>query len=141
MQQAARYSILQPLFAFKVISLERRRALACRHSGIATSVMTSASKSTVNSGQSASQETPSKEAGPSSSKKEAPDFGWTGPVPSHEGGDKEENFMNKPPYTWTSNKFRASFRSQCFCGNVAFEFAGEPYTFVFSYIFVTHTAE
>lgn len=34
--------------------------------------------------------------------KPIPDTGWTGPLPSKDGGDGEPDFLNKPPYTWTS---------------------------------------
>lgn len=37
--------------------------------------------------------------------KPTPDTGWTGPVPSQQGGDAEQDFLNKPPYTWISEKF------------------------------------
>jgi hypothetical protein len=43
--------------------------------------------------------------------KPAPETGWTGPIPSQEGGDSEPDFLNKPPYTWKSegDKFVAKY--------------------------------
>ena len=41
--------------------------------------------------------------------KPIPDTGWTGPVPSQKGGDYEQDFLNKPPYTWTSDKFMPKY--------------------------------
>jgi hypothetical protein len=39
--------------------------------------------------------------------KPVPDTGWKAPLPSKDGGDKEPDFLNKPPYSWKSegNKF------------------------------------
>ncbi|KAI0682844.1 Mss4-like protein [Cytidiella melzeri] len=60
--------------------------------------------------------------------KPIPETGWNAPVPSKDGGADEPDFMNKPPYTWKSegNKFVAAYTTQCWCGNVAFEFHGSP---------------
>ncbi|KAI0077896.1 hypothetical protein K474DRAFT_1661129 [Panus rudis PR-1116 ss-1] len=59
-----------------------------------------------------------------------PDTGWTGTpdIPSKDGGYSEEDFLHKPPYEWRSegDKFVPKYRSQCWCGNVAFEFHGDP---------------
>lgn len=45
--------------------------------------------------------------------KPTPDTGWKYPLPSKDGGDKEHDFLNKPPYTWTSegDKFKAKYYS------------------------------
>ncbi|KAI0346557.1 hypothetical protein BDW22DRAFT_1322973 [Trametopsis cervina] len=60
--------------------------------------------------------------------KPIPDTGWVGPVPSRDGGDGEEDFLSKPPYGWTSEGglFVAKYVVECWCGNVAFEFHGDP---------------
>ncbi|KAI0710083.1 Mss4-like protein [Earliella scabrosa] len=60
--------------------------------------------------------------------KSVPDTGWRGSIPSQHGGDQEEDFMNKPPYHWKSegNLFKPKYYSQCWCGNIAFEFHGDP---------------
>ncbi|KAI0806318.1 Mss4-like protein [Irpex lacteus] len=80
--------------------------------------------------------------------KPIPDTGWKGLLPSQKGGDDEPDFLNKPPYTWKSegNKFVPKYTAndlngkgetqlsvpvlyvhrQCWCGNVAFEFHGDP---------------
>ncbi|KZT29905.1 hypothetical protein NEOLEDRAFT_1153756 [Neolentinus lepideus HHB14362 ss-1] len=59
-----------------------------------------------------------------------PDTGWRGEpnIPSQKGGDYEPDFMNKPPYFWKpeGDKFEARYTSQCWCGNVVFEFHGNP---------------
>ncbi|KAI9060986.1 hypothetical protein FKP32DRAFT_1654854 [Trametes sanguinea] len=57
-----------------------------------------------------------------------PDTGWRGPVPSQQGGSEEKDFMHKPPYEWISegDRFKPKYYSQCWCGNVAFEFHGDP---------------
>ncbi|KAI0050462.1 hypothetical protein FA95DRAFT_1536246 [Auriscalpium vulgare] len=61
-------------------------------------------------------------------KKDIPDTGWTGPVPSRNGGSGEGDFMNKPPYFWNSegDKFTPKYVSECWCGNVKFEVHGDP---------------
>jgi len=59
-------------------------------------------------------------------KKPIPDTGWKGPVPSANGGEDEEDYMNKPPYHWESDKFVAKYTSECLCKNVAFEVHGDP---------------
>ena len=45
--------------------------------------------------------------------KTIPDTGWRGKsdVPSEGGGDGEDNFVNKPPYTWKSegNLFKPKY--------------------------------
>ncbi|EKM57758.1 uncharacterized protein PHACADRAFT_90575 [Phanerochaete carnosa HHB-10118-sp] len=58
--------------------------------------------------------------------KPTPDTGWTAPIPSRQGGDTEHDFLTKPPYSWTSDKFVPKYFSECWCGNVAFEFHGDP---------------
>ncbi len=78
--------------------------------------------------------------------KSFPDTGWRGPIPSQKGGSYEEGFMHKPPYEWKSDGdlFKPKYhsyvdhpsrssilrlthtRSECWCGNVAFEFHGDP---------------
>ncbi|EIM91012.1 uncharacterized protein STEHIDRAFT_49041 [Stereum hirsutum FP-91666 SS1] len=59
-----------------------------------------------------------------------PDTGWRGqpPTPSQDGGDSEKDFMHKPPYLWKSDgdKFEKHYTSQCWCGDVVFEFHGNP---------------
>jgi len=59
-----------------------------------------------------------------------PDTGWRGEpeLPSSNGGDGEQDFLGKPPYEWTSEGalFKPKYRAQCWCGNVAFEFHGDP---------------
>lgn len=80
------------------------------------------------------------------SMKPIPETGWTGPIPSQEGGDREEDFLNKPPYNWKSegdkfvpkyvrsalfttkisNLVNAYNYSECWCGNLSFEFHGDP---------------
>ncbi|KAI0360094.1 hypothetical protein OH77DRAFT_1509296 [Trametes cingulata] len=57
-----------------------------------------------------------------------PYTGWDGPIPSQQGGNTEEDFMHKPPYAWKpkDDAFKAKYYSQCWCGNVAFEFHGDP---------------
>ncbi|CAD6574154.1 MAG: hypothetical protein CYPHOPRED_005296 [Cyphobasidiales sp. Tagirdzhanova-0007] len=59
--------------------------------------------------------------------KPIPDTGWGGETPSNKGGDYETDFMNKPPYKWNSNKFTKKYECGCWCGNVVFEFAGDPW--------------
>ncbi|KAI1797300.1 Mss4-like protein [Ganoderma leucocontextum] len=54
------------------------------------------------------------------------DTGWTGPIPSQSGGDSEPGFMNKPPYSWNSVNFERKHYSRCWCGNVEFQFHGDP---------------
>lgn len=44
-------------------------------------------------------------------KKPFPETGWEGDLPSQEGGDKEDDFMNKPPYWWKSDKFEVKYTS------------------------------
>lgn len=46
-----------------------------------------------------------------SMKKDFPDTGWEGDLPSKEGGDYEKDFMNKPPYFWKSDKFEVTYTS------------------------------
>ncbi|TFK81926.1 hypothetical protein K466DRAFT_501264 [Polyporus arcularius HHB13444] len=60
--------------------------------------------------------------------KSFPDTGWRGPIPSQKGGSYEEDFMHKPPYEWKSEGylFKPKYYSECWCGNVAFEFHGDP---------------
>ncbi|EIN09844.1 hypothetical protein PUNSTDRAFT_66341 [Punctularia strigosozonata HHB-11173 SS5] len=55
-----------------------------------------------------------------------PYTGWDGPIPSQAGGDREPDWMNKPPYKWDSKEFVPKFRSECWCGDVAFEINGDP---------------
>ncbi|KAH9940995.1 Mss4-like protein [Amylocystis lapponica] len=59
-----------------------------------------------------------------------PDTGWRGqpPIPSREGGKGDPNFLHKPPYTWKSegDLFKPKYTTQCWCGNVSFEFHGDP---------------
>ncbi|KAI0671554.1 Mss4-like protein [Trametes maxima] len=54
--------------------------------------------------------------------------GWNAPVPSRDGGSLEKDFMRKPPYGWQSEGqlFSPKYYSQCWCGNVVFEFHGDP---------------
>lgn len=56
--------------------------------------------------------------------KEIPDTGWIGrpAIPSEKGGEEEEDFLNKPPYTWKSEgdkfvrKYERSVRpDRCVC--------------------------
>lgn len=47
---------------------------------------------------------------PSEGHKPIPDTGWEGEVPSHKGGDYEKDFLNKPPYKWTSEKFIPKYK-------------------------------
>lgn len=55
--------------------------------------------------------------------KPAPETGWEGEVPSRNGGDGEKDFLNKPPYRWTSDKFVKKYercahgRSSLVCGS------------------------
>ncbi|EGO24316.1 hypothetical protein SERLADRAFT_467412 [Serpula lacrymans var. lacrymans S7.9] len=60
--------------------------------------------------------------------KDIPETGWTGEIPSKNGGDYEKNWMHQPPYQWKSegDKFKTNYISECWCGNVSFEFHGEP---------------
>ncbi|KAJ3554538.1 hypothetical protein NM688_g3051 [Phlebia brevispora] len=62
--------------------------------------------------------------------KPIPDTGWRGnpAVPSNHGGDEEADFLNKPPYTWqsTGDLFKVKYISKCWCGNLVFEFHGDP---------------
>lgn len=44
--------------------------------------------------------------------KPIPDTGWAGPIPSADGGEDEEDYMNKPPYHWTSEKFVPKYQRQ-----------------------------
>ncbi|EJF64593.1 hypothetical protein DICSQDRAFT_144357 [Dichomitus squalens LYAD-421 SS1] len=74
---------------------------------------------------------PPADNGPSkagASKTQFPETGWNGPIPSQSGGDKEQDFMNKPPYFWKSegDRFKRKHFSRCWCGNVEFEFHGDP---------------
>ncbi|KAI0649309.1 Mss4-like protein [Trametes meyenii] len=57
-----------------------------------------------------------------------PNTGWNEPIPSQNGGGYEKDFMRKPPYEWQSEGelFGPKYYSQCWCGNVAFEFHGDP---------------
>ncbi|KAH8100898.1 Mss4-like protein [Cristinia sonorae] len=59
-----------------------------------------------------------------------PDTGWRGrpEIPSVNGGDGEEDFLHKPPYNWKSEGglFKPKYMSECWCGNLAFEFHGDP---------------
>ena len=43
--------------------------------------------------------------------KPIPDTGWEGETPSHNGGDYEVDFLNKPPYSWTSSKFHSKYNA------------------------------
>ncbi|KAJ8589740.1 hypothetical protein M405DRAFT_738089 [Rhizopogon salebrosus TDB-379] len=72
----------------------------------------------------------------SSDKKPIPDTGWRGspPIPSSHGGDTEEDWMSKPPYSWTpvhgpdgNELFKTKYESSCWCGAVRFAFAGDPF--------------
>ena len=77
-----------------------------------------------------------------------PDSGWQGEIPSSRGGfvflfncpapvlnffwcraepggSKEEDFLHKPPYEWSSDQFKATYKSMCWCKRVQFEFMGE----------------
>ncbi|KAI0091358.1 Mss4-like protein [Irpex rosettiformis] len=60
--------------------------------------------------------------------KPVPDTGWKGTLPSQQGGDEEPDFLSKPPYTWKSedDKFVPKYTAQCWCGNVSFQFHGDP---------------
>jgi len=60
-------------------------------------------------------------------KKPIPQTGWEGETPSHKGGDYEKDYMNKPPYRWNSDKFVKKHEAACWCGNLKFEFAGDPW--------------
>lgn len=44
-----------------------------------------------------------------------PDTGWRGTpkIPSQDGGDGEQDFMNKPPYSWKSENdiFKVKYRT------------------------------
>ncbi|KAM5538482.1 hypothetical protein V8D89_007815 [Ganoderma adspersum] len=55
-----------------------------------------------------------------------PDTGWVGQIPSRRGGDLEPNFMSKPPYSWNSIQFKRKHHLRCWCGNIEFEFHGDP---------------
>ncbi|KDQ57221.1 hypothetical protein JAAARDRAFT_688731 [Jaapia argillacea MUCL 33604] len=70
------------------------------------------------------------ESHPDSNKKPIPDTGWRGspPIPSQDGGDYELDYLNKPPYKWDSDggKFIVKYTSECWCGNLLFEFHGDP---------------
>ncbi|KAI0951087.1 hypothetical protein AcW1_008222 [Taiwanofungus camphoratus] len=63
-------------------------------------------------------------------RKPIPDTGWWGqpPIPSKDGGTLERDFIHKPPYVWKSegDLFVPKYTSQCWCGNVLFEFHGDP---------------
>jgi hypothetical protein len=59
-------------------------------------------------------------------KKDIPYTGWDSPVPSKDGGEGEPDFLNKPPYHWSSDAFVPKYRSECWCGAVAFELHGDP---------------
>lgn len=48
---------------------------------------------------------------PSEGRKPIPDTGWKGEIPSHKGGDYEKDFLNKPPYKWTSDKFVPKYKA------------------------------
>ncbi|PWN17787.1 hypothetical protein BCV69DRAFT_253768 [Microstroma glucosiphilum] len=61
-----------------------------------------------------------------SKKKEQPSHGWNGPVPSSKGGTDEKEYMFKPPYYWYSDEFEVKWTSNCWCGKVRFQWAGEP---------------
>lgn len=51
------------------------------------------------------------------SHKPTPDTGWTGPIPSQQGGDTEQDFLTKPPYSWASDKFVPKYvRRVSLCG-------------------------
>ncbi|TCD66440.1 hypothetical protein EIP91_001377 [Steccherinum ochraceum] len=59
-----------------------------------------------------------------------PDTGWRGEpkIPSSKGGADELEFLHKPPYEWKSEggRFEAKYTTRCWCGNVSFEFHGDP---------------
>ncbi|OBZ72514.1 hypothetical protein A0H81_07839 [Grifola frondosa] len=63
-------------------------------------------------------------------RKSIPDTGWRGhpSIPSQNGGNSEKDFTQKPPYEWTSEggKFQPKYTSECWCGNVSFEYHGDP---------------
>jgi len=59
--------------------------------------------------------------------KEPPYTGWDDEVPSKDGGDSEKDWLHKPPYNWSSDKFKADWHASCFCGNLEFEFVGKPW--------------
>ena len=48
--------------------------------------------------------------------KETSETGWKGAIPSHDGGDTEEDFLHKPPYEWKSHgdSFKPKYRSYVF---------------------------
>ncbi|KAH9856507.1 Mss4-like protein [Lenzites betulinus] len=54
--------------------------------------------------------------------------GWRGPIPSQKGGGDEDDFVHKPPYDWKSDRdlFKPKYTCECWCGNLAFEFHGDP---------------
>ncbi|OSX58734.1 hypothetical protein POSPLADRAFT_1151301 [Postia placenta MAD-698-R-SB12] len=62
--------------------------------------------------------------------KPIPDTGWRGQplIPSKDGGTREKDFIHKPPYKWESegDLFKPKYKSECWCGNVSFEFHGDP---------------
>lgn len=48
-------------------------------------------------------------------RKPVPDTGWKGPIPSADGGEGEEDYMDKPPYHWESDKFVAKYTRCVVC--------------------------
>jgi hypothetical protein len=54
---------------------------------------------------------PKPQDAPSEGRKPIPNTGWKGEVPSHKGGDYEKDFLNKPPYQWTSDKFQPKYHA------------------------------
>ncbi|GJE96560.1 hypothetical protein PsYK624_127570 [Phanerochaete sordida] len=75
---------------------------------------------------SSTQHPPPEDHPAKSKSKPIPDTDWPGPVPSKQGGDTERDFLNKPPYNWTSDEFAPKYVSECWCGNIVFEFHGDP---------------
>ncbi|KAK9894694.1 hypothetical protein P389DRAFT_100129 [Cystobasidium minutum MCA 4210] len=87
----------------------------------------SSSKMTESTNNPDGKKVPKPSDAPSEGRKPIPDTGWEGEVPSHKGGDYEKDFLNKPPYKWTSDKFIPKYKASCWCGNLEFEYAGDPW--------------
>lgn len=71
----------------------------------------SASKMTDSTNNPDGKKIPKPSEAPSEGRKPIPDTGWQGEIPSHKGGDYEKDFLNKPPYKWTSDKFVPKYKA------------------------------
>lgn len=71
----------------------------------------SSSKMTDSTNNPDGKKVPKPSEAPQEGHKPVPDTGWKGEVPSHKGGNYEKDFLNKPPYKWTSDKFQSKYKA------------------------------